>query len=92
MGSQADNLFYLDPHNARPAIPLRPPPVDVGTDADTRERREMGAMSDSEREQDSALPHQQQYPMDPKELGVFARNNGGDGDSTVLLRPSVHGM
>lgn len=42
----------------------------------------MGAMSDPEREQDSALPHQQQYPMNLKELGVFARNNGGDGDST----------
>ncbi|GJE89232.1 cysteine protease atg4-like protein [Phanerochaete sordida] len=26
VGSQADNLFYLDPHHARPAIPLRPPP------------------------------------------------------------------
>ncbi|KAI0917727.1 hypothetical protein AcV5_003899 [Taiwanofungus camphoratus] len=26
IGSQADNLFYLDPHHARPTIPLRPPP------------------------------------------------------------------
>ncbi|KAF9237215.1 cysteine protease required for autophagy [Melanogaster broomeanus] len=26
MGSQADNLFYLDPHHARPAVPLRPAP------------------------------------------------------------------
>lgn len=26
MGAQADNLFYLDPHHSRPAIPLRPPP------------------------------------------------------------------
>ncbi|KAJ3776030.1 hypothetical protein FB446DRAFT_348957 [Lentinula raphanica] len=26
VGSQADNLFYLDPHHARPAVPLRPPP------------------------------------------------------------------
>ncbi|TFK26047.1 hypothetical protein FA15DRAFT_755366 [Coprinopsis marcescibilis] len=26
VGSQADNLFYLDPHHARPAIPLRPAP------------------------------------------------------------------
>ncbi|KAI0056521.1 hypothetical protein BV25DRAFT_1572624 [Artomyces pyxidatus] len=26
VGSQADNLFYLDPHHARPTIPLRPPP------------------------------------------------------------------
>ncbi|KAG6905650.1 hypothetical protein DXG01_001444 [Tephrocybe rancida] len=27
VGSQADNLFYLDPHHARPAIPLRTPPT-----------------------------------------------------------------
>ncbi|KIK64038.1 hypothetical protein GYMLUDRAFT_57070 [Collybiopsis luxurians FD-317 M1] len=27
VGSQTDNLFYLDPHHARPAVPLRPPPV-----------------------------------------------------------------
>ncbi|KAH9020204.1 hypothetical protein EDB85DRAFT_532534 [Lactarius pseudohatsudake] len=26
VGSQADNLFYLDPHHSRPTIPLRPPP------------------------------------------------------------------
>jgi len=26
VGSQADNLFYLDPHHARPAVPLRTPP------------------------------------------------------------------
>ncbi|KAF9808590.1 hypothetical protein IEO21_07806 [Rhodonia placenta] len=26
VGSQADNLFYLDPHHARPAVSLRPPP------------------------------------------------------------------
>ncbi|RXW23562.1 hypothetical protein EST38_g2288 [Candolleomyces aberdarensis] len=26
VGTQADNLFYLDPHHARPAIPLRPAP------------------------------------------------------------------
>ncbi|KAI6157367.1 cysteine protease required for autophagy [Pisolithus tinctorius] len=26
LGSQADNLFYLDPHHTRPAVPLRPAP------------------------------------------------------------------
>ncbi|KZV75248.1 hypothetical protein PENSPDRAFT_673899 [Peniophora sp. CONT] len=26
VGTQADSLFYLDPHHARPAVPLRPPP------------------------------------------------------------------
>ena len=61
MGSQADNLFYLDPHNARPAIPLRPPPVDVVADSDARERREMGSISDSDREQDISPPRQLHY-------------------------------
>ena len=72
MGSQADNLFYLDPHNARPAIPLRPP----GDDADARERREMGALSDWEREQDSALPRQHQYRKQlPQRRPSFANNS-----------------
>ena len=26
VGAQTDNLFYLDPHHTRPAVPLRPPP------------------------------------------------------------------
>ncbi|CAE6479650.1 unnamed protein product [Rhizoctonia solani] len=26
VGTQADSLFYLDPHHTRPLIPLRPPP------------------------------------------------------------------
>ncbi|KAG7095265.1 hypothetical protein E1B28_006038 [Marasmius oreades] len=30
LGSQSDNLFYLDPHHARPSVPLRPPPpIDI---------------------------------------------------------------
>jgi cysteine protease ATG4 len=71
VGSQADNLFYLDPHNPRPAIPLRPPPGDVGADADARER-EVGAMSDSEREQDSARPHRRKQP--PQRRSSIANN------------------
>lgn len=31
VGSQTDNLFYLDPHHARPAIPLRPPPLPLSS-------------------------------------------------------------
>lgn len=30
VGSQADNLFYLDPHHARPTVPLRFPPGEHG--------------------------------------------------------------
>lgn len=40
VGSQADNLFYLDPHHARPTIPLRPPPsVTNGRETPESERR-----------------------------------------------------
>ncbi|KAF5309402.1 hypothetical protein D9619_012416 [Psilocybe cf. subviscida] len=38
VGSQADNLFYLDPHNPRPAIPLRSPPSE--NEDDDEEYRE----------------------------------------------------
>ncbi|KAG5331597.1 hypothetical protein C0989_007854, partial [Termitomyces sp. Mn162] len=31
VGSQADNLFYLDPHHARPAVALRPAPPPPAT-------------------------------------------------------------
>ncbi|KAJ3929944.1 MAG: hypothetical protein NXY57DRAFT_1089299 [Lentinula lateritia] len=32
VGSQTDNLFYVDPHHARPAVPWRPPPTVTLTD------------------------------------------------------------
>ena len=66
VGSQADNLFYLDPHNTRPAIPLRPPPGDVAAaDAD-------GAVSDSERDQ--GPQKQQQYRKQPKRPSLSSSN------------------
>ncbi|KAG6868837.1 hypothetical protein C0993_009374 [Termitomyces sp. T159_Od127] len=36
VGSQADNLFYLDPHHTRPAIPLRLPPEDASDAGSSR--------------------------------------------------------
>ena len=67
VGSQADNLFYLDPHNPRPAIPLRPLPADVTAGAaDPDAQREVGAASDSEREQDPSRP-QPQYRKQPQQ-------------------------
>ena len=77
VGSQADNLFYLDPHNARPAIPLRPIPSDAGVDTDAHEQREMGITSDSEREHDPAQSHQQQYRKQPQQhrRSSFANNS-----------------
>ncbi|KZT24290.1 hypothetical protein NEOLEDRAFT_1163305 [Neolentinus lepideus HHB14362 ss-1] len=36
VGAQADSLFYLDPHHARPAVPLRPPPSSSNYEAISR--------------------------------------------------------
>ncbi|KAF9477390.1 hypothetical protein BDN70DRAFT_861911 [Pholiota conissans] len=41
VGAQADNLFYLDPHHARPAIPLRPPPPAVQREVYEREQMKL---------------------------------------------------
>ncbi|TFY74660.1 hypothetical protein EWM64_g9352 [Hericium alpestre] len=54
VGSQSDNLFYLDPHHARPAIPLRPPPSSFGTDTllyGSRDRHERQTTPESDKEQ-----------------------------------------
>ncbi|KAF8708097.1 Peptidase family C54, partial [Rhizoctonia solani] len=37
VGSQADSLFYLDPHHTRPYIPLRPPPSVAPEPSDTED-------------------------------------------------------
>lgn len=47
VGSQADNLFYLDPHHARPTVPLRLP-AEVGSpdnEPDHRRRTKRGSSS-----------------------------------------------
>ncbi|KAH7890285.1 cysteine protease required for autophagy [Phlebopus sp. FC_14] len=49
MGSQADNLFYLDPHHARPAVPLRLAPPSSAQDFPTIRNREMTADNGSDR-------------------------------------------
>ncbi|CCL99974.1 uncharacterized protein FIBRA_01999 [Fibroporia radiculosa] len=59
VGSQANNLFYLDPHHARPTIPLRPPPRDSpspgGRDpADRQMSPDTPYSSDRERERERA--------------------------------------
>ncbi|KAF8154943.1 peptidase family C54-domain-containing protein [Crassisporium funariophilum] len=58
VGSQADNLFYLDPHNPRPAIPLRPTPPPAPT---PREQRESTPESDRE----STKPKHQRASPNP---------------------------
>ncbi|KAI0770923.1 peptidase family C54-domain-containing protein [Trametes elegans] len=65
VGSQADNLFYLDPHHARPAVPLRPPP----RHGDSWERQGSPEAYGSDRERDREKtfrpPHHVRSPTSP---------------------------
>ncbi|RDB31089.1 Cysteine protease ATG4 [Hypsizygus marmoreus] len=68
VGSQADNLFYLDPHHARPAIPLRPPPPSY-----SYSYRETTPESDrdtntKQRNQRSPTPNHQRAPTSPSSI------------------------
>ncbi|KAJ3805044.1 peptidase family C54-domain-containing protein [Lentinula aff. lateritia] len=47
VGSQTDNLFYLDPHHARPAVPLRPPPTEKIKKASTKKSHKHSTRSSS---------------------------------------------
>ncbi|KAF7419636.1 Cysteine protease atg4 [Pleurotus ostreatus] len=55
VGSQADSLFYLDPHHARPAIPLRPTPQ-------PNEALEWDAGRESDREREHGDRRSRQIP------------------------------
>ncbi|KAA1476293.1 hypothetical protein DENSPDRAFT_784808 [Dentipellis sp. KUC8613] len=62
VGSQSDNLFYLDPHHARPTIPLRPPPpfgASLSADSLQYTPRERQTTPESDREG-------QRYPRVPQ--------------------------
>jgi len=45
VGSQAESLFYLDPHHARPTIPFRPPPPGTPSNAGTDDYTDDGHSS-----------------------------------------------
>lgn len=69
VGSQADNLFYLDPHHARPTIPLRPAPRPANANA---WERESTPDSDRDRERETrrnqrspSLNHHHRIPTSP---------------------------
>ncbi|KAH0826422.1 cysteine protease required for autophagy [Lanmaoa asiatica] len=59
MGSQADNLFYLDPHHARPAVPLRPAPPSSIHDYPTVRSRESTPDNASDRRAATRSPGSQ---------------------------------
>ncbi|EGO22797.1 cysteine protease required for autophagy [Serpula lacrymans var. lacrymans S7.9] len=73
MGSQADNLFYLDPHHARPAVPLRPaPPATEASSLMTRNRWERETTPDnvSDRRTNQRSPTSNHYrsPTSPSSV------------------------
>lgn len=69
VGSQADNLFYLDPHHARPAVPLRPAPSLPRKERETTPETDR----DRSRNQRSPPPHgQQRVPTSPSSVRTGA--------------------
>ncbi|KAI0736030.1 peptidase family C54-domain-containing protein [Earliella scabrosa] len=86
VGSQADNLFYLDPHHARPAIPLRPP------NRNSFERHERQSSpeaygSDRERDKDRQYRtlHHVRSPTSP--MSVRSNSSTGSGSSFSYRSP-----
>ncbi|KAH7909440.1 cysteine protease required for autophagy [Hygrophoropsis aurantiaca] len=57
MGSQADNLFYLDPHHARPAVPLR-----AGPDSSNHTTQTATALSQSQSHSHTQITQTHPYP------------------------------
>ncbi|KAF8548280.1 hypothetical protein OG21DRAFT_1489519 [Imleria badia] len=75
MGSQADNLFYLDPHHARPAVPLRPAPPSSIHDYPTVRSRESTPDNASDRRATTRSPgahssssHHHRAPTSPSSV------------------------
>ncbi|KAL4074355.1 peptidase family C54-domain-containing protein [Scleroderma yunnanense] len=73
MGSQADNLFYLDPHHARPAVPLRPAPPASAHDYPMVHSRETTPDNASERPINQRSPgtqssHHHRAPTSPSSV------------------------
>jgi cysteine protease ATG4 len=95
VGSQADNLFYLDPHHARPAVPLRPPPKTETPPSVSRPRWERQTTPDP---LERRHPQQQQQRSPNSNSGAHQRvptspsstRTGGSAttSSTTPLSPS----
>ncbi|KAG6332117.1 hypothetical protein ID866_6969 [Astraeus odoratus] len=75
LGSQADNLFYLDPHHARPAVPLRPAPPCSAHDYPAVRSRETTPDNASERRANQRSPgaqssssHHHRAPTSPSSI------------------------
>ncbi|KAH8091391.1 peptidase family C54-domain-containing protein [Cristinia sonorae] len=90
VGSQADNLFYLDPHHARPAVPLRPPTLRETSPLSTRQTSpEPSYSSDRERERD-----RDKYPRTPHRhvrspTSPTSARSSTSGNSSFSHRPPI---
>ncbi|KAH9931302.1 peptidase family C54-domain-containing protein [Fomitopsis serialis] len=92
VGSQADNLFYLDPHHARPAVPLRPPPIFGDTPASSIDGHPERATSpdnsySSDRERERDRPRKSHHFRSPT-TPTSVRVSSGSGGSTFSHRSS----
>ncbi|KAJ3517680.1 hypothetical protein NLJ89_g354 [Agrocybe chaxingu] len=88
VGSQADNLFYLDPHNTRSAIPLRPPPPQaiIAVQSMREQMAFVGAGDENYAEVDSGSDADREREKERKEKRrkAASTNNGSNTNSTIL--------
>ncbi|TBU38471.1 peptidase family C54-domain-containing protein [Dichomitus squalens] len=84
VGSQADNLFYLDPHHARPAIPLRPPPRDP---SEVYERQSSPEAYASDRERQYRTLHHVRSPTSP--MSIRSTSSTGSASSFSYRSPTL---
>ncbi|KAF7983563.1 hypothetical protein HWV62_21152 [Athelia sp. TMB] len=84
VGSQADNLFYLDPHHARPAVPFRPPPRSQSPSSQAHRRMATSPASPS--------PLQKQVSVSSQSTSSLPRapsDDDEDLDYAASARPSL---
>jgi len=81
VGSQAESLFYLDPHHARPTIQLRPPPPGTPSNAGTDDYTDDGHSSAS---QSRFKPSE----TTPENSDRDSRTSHGEGHRRVTTSPT----
>lgn len=86
MGSQADNLFYLDPHHARPTVQLRIPPGITEASLITTNGRQMSTETSSTTERERP---QRSYHTRSPTSPISIRSNAGSGSSAFSHRSPV---
>ncbi|KAI0716156.1 peptidase family C54-domain-containing protein [Cerioporus squamosus] len=88
VGSQADNLFYLDPHHARPAIPLRPPPRHTPEGYERQSSPEAyGSDRERDRDRQYRTMHHVRSPTSP--MSVRSNASTGSGSSFSYRSPAL---